>query len=61
MLHVLSDGGRPNAIFPTVFSTAELRVIRVPALLLIGDNERILRFLQPGGFPQRIPAAEELA
>ena len=30
---------RPNAIFPTVFSAAELRKIRAPALLLLGDNE----------------------
>jgi pimeloyl-ACP methyl ester carboxylesterase len=30
---------RPNAIFPTVFSAAELRKIRAPALLLLGENE----------------------
>lgn len=30
---------RPNAIFPVVFSTAELRRIRVPCLLLMGEND----------------------
>ena len=30
---------RPNAIFPVVFPTSELRAIRPPAMLLMGDNE----------------------
>jgi pimeloyl-ACP methyl ester carboxylesterase len=30
---------RPNAIFPTVISATELRKIRAPALLLLGENE----------------------
>ena len=30
---------RPNAIWPAMISSAELRKIRVPALLLLGDNE----------------------
>ena len=30
---------QPNAIFPEVFSAAELRKIHAPALLLLGDNE----------------------
>jgi pimeloyl-ACP methyl ester carboxylesterase len=30
---------RPNAIWPVVFSSMELRTIRAPALLLLGDNE----------------------
>jgi pimeloyl-ACP methyl ester carboxylesterase len=30
---------RINAVFPTVFSRAELRAIRSPTLLLMGDNE----------------------
>jgi pimeloyl-ACP methyl ester carboxylesterase len=35
----LSSGVRMNLAFPSVFSKAELRAIRAPALLLIGDNE----------------------
>jgi pimeloyl-ACP methyl ester carboxylesterase len=30
---------RPNAIAPSVLSSAELQTIRAPALLLLGDNE----------------------
>jgi pimeloyl-ACP methyl ester carboxylesterase len=30
---------RVNAIYPSVFATTELRAIRRPTLLLIGDNE----------------------
>lgn len=30
---------RPNATFPIVFRGAELRAIRVPVMLLMGDNE----------------------
>lgn len=30
---------RPNMIFPSVFPTRELRTIRVPTLLLMGDND----------------------
>jgi len=30
---------RPNAIWPAMISSAELRKIRAPALLLLGDNE----------------------
>jgi pimeloyl-ACP methyl ester carboxylesterase len=30
---------RPNAIFPKLFSQAELRAIRTPTLLLMGDND----------------------
>jgi pimeloyl-ACP methyl ester carboxylesterase len=30
---------RPNVIFPAVFSSAELRAIRAPVLLLMGDND----------------------
>ena len=36
---VLSGGVRMNLAFPSVFSKAELRGIRAPTLLLIGDNE----------------------
>ena len=36
---VLSDGVRVNAAYPAVFAKAELLAIRVPTLLLIGDNE----------------------
>ena len=32
-------GMRPNAFPPTTFSAAELRAIRTPALLLMGDND----------------------
>jgi pimeloyl-ACP methyl ester carboxylesterase len=32
---------RPNATFPLVFPTAELRAIRPPAMLLMGDNEML--------------------
>jgi pimeloyl-ACP methyl ester carboxylesterase len=32
---------RPNATFPSVFPTAELRAIRPPAMLLMGDNEQL--------------------
>jgi pimeloyl-ACP methyl ester carboxylesterase len=50
---------RPNAFMPTVFSAAELRKIRTPALLLMGDNEllydphEVLRRAQ-----NRMPALE---
>jgi pimeloyl-ACP methyl ester carboxylesterase len=50
---------RPNAIAPSVLSSAELRKIRAPALLLLGDNEllydpqEVLRRAQ-----RRMPALE---
>jgi pimeloyl-ACP methyl ester carboxylesterase len=37
----MSDFGPANVINATVFSDAELRAIRAPTLLLIGDKERL--------------------
>ena len=38
-LVAFTNVARPNAILPTVFSRAELRAIRAPVLLLMGDND----------------------
>jgi pimeloyl-ACP methyl ester carboxylesterase len=41
MTVTMMDSARPNLVNPRVFSTSELRAIRAPALLLIGENERL--------------------
>lgn len=37
----MSESARPNLVSPIVFGEAELRGIRAPALLLIGENETL--------------------
>jgi pimeloyl-ACP methyl ester carboxylesterase len=41
MAVTMSESARPNLISPRVFSKAELRSVRAPTLLLIGENERL--------------------
>ena len=37
----MSESARPNTVSPIVFSASELKAIRAPTLLLIGENERL--------------------
>lgn len=37
----MSESARPNLVSPIVFSPAELQAVRVPALLLIGEDETL--------------------
>jgi pimeloyl-ACP methyl ester carboxylesterase len=37
----MSEGAEVSVIPPTVFSTAQLRAVRAPTLLLIGEDERL--------------------
>jgi pimeloyl-ACP methyl ester carboxylesterase len=39
MAITMAESARPNLVRPRVFSTAELRAVRAPTLLLIGENE----------------------
>jgi pimeloyl-ACP methyl ester carboxylesterase len=41
MAVTMAESARPNLITPRVFSKAELRSVRAPTLLLIGENERL--------------------
>jgi pimeloyl-ACP methyl ester carboxylesterase len=67
---VMEEGAPTNQIFPAVFSDAELRRMRTPTLLLIGDHEviykpqtpiqRALR-LVPGLQAEIVPSAHHIA
>ena len=41
MAVTMVESARPNLVTPRVFSKAELRSVRAPTLLLIGENERL--------------------
>ena len=41
MAITMNESGPPNLVNPKVFSDAELRAVRAPALLLIGEHERL--------------------
>jgi pimeloyl-ACP methyl ester carboxylesterase len=41
MAVTMNESARPNLVNPKVFSTAELRAVRAPTLLLIGEHERL--------------------
>jgi len=41
MAITMAESARPNLVAPRVLSKAELRSVRAPALLLIGENERL--------------------
>jgi pimeloyl-ACP methyl ester carboxylesterase len=61
---------RPNATFPIVLSTSELRAIRQPVMLLMGDNEllydphetlRLAMQRMPSLQAQMVPGAHHMA
>jgi pimeloyl-ACP methyl ester carboxylesterase len=69
-LVAFSKETRPNVTFPVTFSAAELRAIRKPAMLLMGDNEllydphaTLLRAqqLMPSLQTQMVPGAHHMA
>jgi len=41
MAITMAESARPNLVTPRVFSKRELQSVRAPALLLIGENERL--------------------
>jgi len=41
MAVTMAESARPNLVTPRVFSRGELRAVRAPTLLLIGENERL--------------------
>jgi pimeloyl-ACP methyl ester carboxylesterase len=43
MAVTMSESPEVSVISPTVFSTAQLRAINAPTLLLIGDQERLYK------------------
>lgn len=66
----MSESARPNLVAPIVFARGELRAVRAPALLLIGENERLYdarkalkRALErmPGLRGELVPGAHHLA
>jgi pimeloyl-ACP methyl ester carboxylesterase len=70
MAVTMAESARPNLITPRVFSKSELRSVRAPTLLLIGEQERLydahvaLKTAQermPGLIGAVIPGASHLA
>jgi pimeloyl-ACP methyl ester carboxylesterase len=41
MAITMAESGRPNLVNPRVFSKEELRAVRAPTLLLIGEHEKL--------------------